>query len=46
LKKQSQFAMEDISASLYAEEGYGDNSAGSIEENKANFAALDCWIRA
>jgi hypothetical protein len=35
LKKQSQFAMADIAASLYSEEGYDDISAGSVGENKA-----------
>jgi hypothetical protein len=35
LKKQTQFAMDDIAASLYSEEGYEDISAGSVEENKA-----------
>jgi hypothetical protein len=38
LKKQSQFAMNDIGASLYAQDGYGDNPDGGIKENKANQA--------
>ena len=36
LKKQSQFAMDDIASSLYAEAVYGDIPAAGIEENKAN----------
>jgi hypothetical protein len=36
LKKQSQFAMDDIAASLYAQDSYGDIPAGIAEENKAN----------
>ena len=35
LKKQSQFAMNNIAASLYAEDGYGDISYGETGENKA-----------
>ena len=35
LKKQSQFAVDDIAASLCAEDGYGDISAGETGENKA-----------
>jgi hypothetical protein len=35
LKKQSQFAMEDIAASLYAQDSYGDIPAVETEENKA-----------
>jgi hypothetical protein len=35
LKKQSQFVMDDIDASLYAEDSYGDNPAGETGENKA-----------
>jgi hypothetical protein len=41
LKKQSQFAMEDIAASLYAEGGYSDIQAGQDEENKANRSQFD-----
>jgi hypothetical protein len=36
LKKQSQFAMDDIAASLFEQEGYGGIPAGIAEENKAN----------
>jgi hypothetical protein len=38
LKKQSQFAVDDIAASLYAEDGYGDTPAAGAEENKANLS--------
>jgi hypothetical protein len=36
LKKQTQFGIDDVAASPYQEQDYGDNSAGGIEENKAN----------
>jgi hypothetical protein len=36
LKKQSQFAADDIAASLYAQDDYGDFPAGETGENKAN----------
>jgi hypothetical protein len=36
LKKQSQFAMDDIAASLYTEGDCGNNPAGEADENKAN----------
>ena len=36
LKKRSQFAMENIAASLYTQDGYGYIPAAGIEENKAN----------
>jgi hypothetical protein len=35
LKKQTQFAMDNIDASLYAEEAYGDIPADEAGENKA-----------
>jgi hypothetical protein len=38
LKKQSQFAMDDIAANLYAEESYDDNPAAGVEENKPNLS--------
>jgi hypothetical protein len=41
LKKQSQFAMDDIAASLCAEDGYGAISAGDVGENKANQSQFD-----
>jgi hypothetical protein len=41
LKKQSQFAVAELAANLYAEEGYGDNPAGEPEENKANRSQSD-----
>jgi len=36
LKKQSQFAMNNIAASLHTEDGYDDIPAGETGENKAN----------
>jgi hypothetical protein len=41
LKKQSQFAEAGLAASLYTEEGYYDNTAGCVEENKANLSQFD-----
>ena len=40
LKKQSQFAAAELTASLYPEDGYGDNPDRGIEENKANRTQL------
>jgi hypothetical protein len=36
LKKQSQFVTDDIVATALEQIAYGDNSAGGVEENKAN----------
>jgi hypothetical protein len=41
LKKQSQFATDDIATSLYTEEGYCDVPARSVEENKAKRSQFD-----
>jgi hypothetical protein len=41
LKKQSQFAMDDIAASLYAYDGYGDNPSGETGEDKAEPSQFD-----
>jgi hypothetical protein len=40
LKKQSQFAMDDIDTSIYAEDGYGYIPAGEAGENKANLSQI------
>jgi hypothetical protein len=41
LKKQSQFAAAELSASLYTEDDYGSIPAAGIEENQANRSQFD-----
>jgi hypothetical protein len=41
LKKQTQFAMDNIAASLYPKDDYDDNTDGETGENKANLSLME-----